>query len=40
MKINLKTCSEEEMWKYIAVALSKKDIDVILVGGAVVASVR
>lgn len=36
MKINLKTCTEEELWKYIAVHLKSKGIDTILVGGAVV----
>ena len=36
MKIDFKTCSEEELWKYIALNLSKNDVDVILVGGAVV----
>lgn len=36
MSINLKTCTEEEMWKYIATELAKNDVDVILVGGAVV----
>jgi hypothetical protein len=36
MKINLKTCSEEELWKYIGTELARNEIDVILVGGAVV----
>lgn len=36
MKIDFKNCSEEELWKYIATELSKNDVDVILVGGAVV----
>jgi hypothetical protein len=36
MKINLKTCSEEELWKYVATHLKTKGIDTILVGGAVV----
>lgn len=36
MIIDLKTCSEEELWKYIATELAKNDVDVILVGGAVV----
>lgn len=36
MSINLKSCSEEELWKYIATELARNDIDVILVGGAVV----
>ena len=37
MKINFKTCTEEELWKYVAVHLKKKGIDTVLVGGAVVA---
>lgn len=36
MKINLKTCSEKELWHYVAVHLKKKGIDTVLVGGAVV----
>lgn len=36
MAINLKTCSEKEMWEYVAVHLKKKGIDTVLVGGAVV----
>jgi Asp/Glu/hydantoin racemase len=36
LKIDFKTCSEEELWKYISLNLSKNDVDVILVGGAVV----
>lgn len=36
MKIDLKTCTEEELWKFVAVHLKKHDIDSILVGGAVV----
>jgi len=36
MNIDLKTCTEEELWKFIATELSKNNIDVILVGGAVV----
>lgn len=36
MKINLKNCSEEELWKYVATHLKKNGIDSILVGGAVV----
>ena len=36
MKINLKICTEEELWKFIATELAKNNIDVILVGGAVV----
>jgi hypothetical protein len=34
--IDLKTCTEEQLWKYIATELAKNDVDVILVGGAVV----
>ena len=37
MKINLKTCTEEELWKYVASHLKKQGIDTILVGGAVAA---
>ncbi len=36
MKINLKTCTEEQLWKYVATYLKTKGIDTILVGGAVV----
>ncbi|MBF0205516.1 MAG: hypothetical protein HQK53_01370 [Oligoflexia bacterium] len=36
MDIDLKTCTEEELWKLVAVHLKKKGIDTILVGGAVV----
>ena len=36
MKINFKTCTEEEMWKLVATHLKKKGIDTVLVGGAVV----
>lgn len=36
MKINLKNCTEEELWKYVATHLKKRGIDTILVGGAVV----
>lgn len=36
MKIDLKTCTEEELWKYVATHLKKKGIDTVLVGGAVV----
>lgn len=32
-----KTCSEEQLWKYVAAHLAKNGIDTILVGGAVVA---
>lgn len=36
MKIDFKTCTEEELWKYVASHLKSKGIDSILVGGAVV----
>jgi hypothetical protein len=36
MSIDYKKCTEEELWKYVATELSKNDVDVILVGGAVV----
>lgn len=36
MKIDFKTCTEEQLWKYVATHLKNKDIDTILVGGAVV----
>lgn len=36
MKINLKTCSEKELWEYVAVHLKKRGIDTVLVGRAVV----
>jgi hypothetical protein len=36
MSIDLKNCTEEELWKYVAVHLKKHNIDTILVGGAVV----
>ncbi len=36
MAINLKSCSEKELWEYVAVHLKKRGIDTILVGGAVV----
>lgn len=36
MKIEFKTCSEEELWKYVAANLKKRGIDTVLVGGAVV----
>jgi len=32
-----KTCTEENLWKYVATHLAKNGIDTILVGGAVVA---
>lgn len=36
MNIDFKECTEEELWKYVAVHLKKHNIDTILVGGAVV----
>jgi hypothetical protein len=36
MKIDFKTCSEEELWKYVASHLKSRNIDTVLVGGAVV----
>jgi hypothetical protein len=36
MKIDFRTCTEEQLWKYVATHLKTKDIDTILVGGAVV----
>ncbi len=36
MKIDLRSCSEEELWKYVGGHLSEKGLDVVLVGGAVV----
>ena len=36
MKINFKTCTEEQLWKYVATHLKDKGIDTVLVGGAVV----
>ncbi|WP_372655447.1 hypothetical protein [Halobacteriovorax sp.] len=36
MKIDLRNCSELELWHYVAVHLKKHDIDTVLVGGAVV----
>lgn len=36
MAINLKNCSEKELWEYVAVHLKRRGIDTILVGGAVV----
>ena len=36
MQINLKTCTEEELWKYVATHLKSNNIDAVLVGGAVV----
>jgi hypothetical protein len=37
LKINLKTCTEKELWEYVAVHLKKNGIDTILVGDSVVA---
>ena len=34
--INFKTCTEEELWKYVASHLESKGLEVVLVGGAVV----
>jgi len=34
---NWQTCTEDEMWKFVAAHLSKNGIDTLLVGGAVVA---
>jgi hypothetical protein len=36
MKINFKTCIEEDLWKYVASHLAKNHIESVLVGGAVV----
>jgi hypothetical protein len=36
-ELNWKTCTEEELWKYVASHLSLNGIDTILVGGAVAA---
>ena len=36
MEIDFKTCSEKELWHYVAVHLKRKGIDTVLVGGAVV----
>lgn len=36
MEINFKTCTEEELWKYVGGHLSKNGIEAVLVGGAVV----
>lgn len=36
MKINFSSCTEEELWHYVASHLKKKGIDTVLVGGAVV----
>ena len=34
--IDFKTCTEKELWEYVAVHLKKRGIDTVLVGGAVV----
>lgn len=36
MAIDLRTCSEKDLWEFVAVHLKKRGIDTILVGGAVV----
>jgi hypothetical protein len=36
MQINFKTCTEEELWKFVASHLKTRNIDTVLVGGAVV----
>ncbi|MCO4754939.1 MAG: hypothetical protein KC478_10700 [Bacteriovoracaceae bacterium] len=36
MSFNYESCSEEELWKYVASELTRNNVDVILVGGAVV----
>lgn len=36
MQIDFKSCTEEELWKYVATHLKKRNIDTVLVGGAVV----
>ncbi len=36
-KPDLRTCTEEELWKYVGYHLSKEGIESVLVGGAVVA---
>jgi hypothetical protein len=36
MKINFATCTEEELWKFVASHLKMRNIDSVLVGGAVV----
>ena len=37
MKINFKTCTEEQLWKFVAPHLARHGIDTMLVGGAVAA---
>ncbi len=36
MSFNYHSCTEEELWKYVASELEKSGVDVVLVGGAVV----
>lgn len=36
MQIDFATCTEEDLWKYVASHLKTKNIDTVLVGGAVV----
>lgn len=36
MKVDLKNCSEKELWHFVAIHLKRKCIDTMLVGGAVV----
>ena len=36
MKINFRTCTEAELWVYVAGSLAESGIDSVLVGGAVV----
>jgi hypothetical protein len=36
MKIDFKTCTEKELWKYVASELQKRGVSTVLVGGAVV----
>jgi hypothetical protein len=36
LKINFQTCSEKELWEYVAVHLKTRGIDTVLVRGAVV----
>lgn len=36
MRIDLRSCTEKELWEYVAVHLKRRGIDTILVGGAVV----
>lgn len=36
INFNFKTCTIEDLWKLVATELAKNDVDVVLVGGAVV----